>query len=153
LRRKVGSSPARSQDFGSPLYCGGMQTHTGKRTRPRVLVLFALFCAFSFGAIVHVAFATSYHVTCVGHGFQSGSSTTDGSFFSRVQAGCGSTNRHCAIYTSGSWVGTQDIFDSTTTCNAWSRDFGNFTECASSAHVSNAGVFSLHTHVAPNWCG
>jgi hypothetical protein len=119
----------------------------------RVLVLLTLFCAFSFGAFVHVAFAASYHVTCVGHGFESGSSQTDGSFFSRVEAGCGSTYRHCAIYTAGGYVGAQDVFDSTTTCNAWSRDFGNYTECASSAHVADSGVFSDHIHLAPNWCG
>jgi hypothetical protein len=32
------------------------------------LVLLALLCAFSFGAIVKVATADSYHVTCVAHG-------------------------------------------------------------------------------------
>ena len=124
-----------------------------RRKHTRTLTILVLLCAFSFGAIVHVAFAASYHTTCVGHGFDAGGSQTDGSFFSRVSAGCGSTNRHCAIYSSGAYVGTQDVFDSTTTCNAWSRSFGDFTECASSAHVSNAGVFSLHVHTAPNWCG
>jgi hypothetical protein len=130
-----------------------MDTISEPRSHTRTLLLLALLCAFSFGAIVHIAFAASYHTTCVGHGFDAGSSQTDGSFFSRVEAGCGSTNRHCAIYSGGVYAGEQNVFDSGSTCNAWSESFGSFTECASSAHVSDAGVFSEHTHTAPNWCG
>jgi hypothetical protein len=115
-------------------------------------VLLALLCAFSFGAIVRVALADSYHTTCVGHGFVAGGSQTDGSFFSRIETGCGSTTRQCAIYSGGSYIGSQ-VATGGSMCNAWSRDFGNYTECASSAHVDNPGVFSDHVHTAPNWCG
>jgi hypothetical protein len=117
------------------------------------MVLLAVLCAFSFGAIVKVALADSYHVTCVGHGFESGGSQTDGSFFSRVETGCGSSYRQCAIYNSGTFIGSQTTPDPFTTCNAWSRDFGGYTECASSAHVSDPIAFSDHVHTAPNWCG
>jgi hypothetical protein len=120
---------------------------------PRGVVLLAVLCAFSFGAIVRVALADNYHTTCVGHGFVSGSSTSDGSFFSRIETGCGSTYRECAIYSWGSWIASMATPDSATICNAWSRDYGNYTECASSAHVSNPGVFSAHAHNAPGWCG
>lgn len=123
------------------------------RRLTRGVVLLSLLCAFSFGAIVQIALAASYHTTCVGHGFVSGSSTTDGSFFSRVEAGCGSSYRHCAIYSAGVYRGEQNIYDTTSTCNAWSRTWGDFQECYSSAHVSDSGVFSEHTHTAPNWCG
>jgi hypothetical protein len=120
---------------------------------PRGLLLLALLCAISFGAIVRVALADNYHVTCVGHGFVSGASDTDGSFFSRVDAGCGSTYRECGIYTSGSFIGSQAVFDSSSLCSAWSRDFGNLSECASSARLTDPAAFSAHNHNAPNWCG
>ena len=120
---------------------------------PVGVVLLALLCAISFGAMVRVAFGASYHVTCVGHGFEEGGSQTDGSFFSRIEAGCSSSYRVCGIYSGGVFEGSQSVFDTTTTCSAWSRDFGNFTECASTAHTNNPGVFSDHVHTAPNWCG
>jgi hypothetical protein len=120
---------------------------------PVGVVLLALLCAISFGAMVHVAFGASYHVTCVGHGFEEGGSQTDGSFFARVDPGCSSTYRVCAIYSGGDFKGSQSVYDSSTTCSAWSRDFGNYTECASSAHTYDQGVFSDHAHTAPNWCG
>jgi hypothetical protein len=123
------------------------------RDVPYGIVLLAVLTAFSLGAFVKVAFAVSYHTTCVGNGFVSGSNQNDGSFFSRVETGCGSTYRHCAIYSGGVYVGEEDTPDSTTTCNAWSEAFGSYTECASSAHVSDTGVFVEHTHTAPNWCG
>jgi hypothetical protein len=116
------------------------------------LVRLALLCAFSFGAIVTIARADSYHVTCVGHGFVEGGSQTDGSFFSRVETGCSSTYYFCAVKVSGSTVGGQEAYG-TTTCNAWSRDYGDYTECHGSADVYDQGVFSEHIHTAPNWCG
>jgi hypothetical protein len=127
------------------------------RAQPRRLtsglLLLLLLAAFSFGAIVKVALADSYHVTCVGHGFVAGSSETDGSFFSRVETGCGSSDRYCAILSYGVLRGAQEVYGTTTTCNAWSRDFGDYTECAGSANVYDPGVFSQHSHLAPNWCG
>ena len=121
---------------------------------PRGVLLLAFIAAVSFGAIVRVAFAADYHVTCVGHGFVSGSSTSDGSFFSRVESGCGSTYRRCELYTNGSFVGAQVSPDSGSTCNAYSRDFSSsLPECHSTAHVSNPGVFSDHVHTPDNFCG
>jgi len=112
----------------------------------------ALVCAFSFGAIVRVALATSYHTTCVGHGFVHGGSLNDASFFGRVDPGCGSTLRNCYLYTYGSYIGGQTVTGTSATCNAWSRSFGYYTECASTTHVDSQGVFSNHVHKAANWC-
>jgi len=120
--------------------------------RLRVVLLLAL-AGFAWGAMVKVALAQHYHVNCVGHGLVHGSSTTDGSFFARVEAGCGSTSRRCELYTHGSFDGGETVSGTTTTCNAWSRSFGDFTECASTAHVYSAGVFADHVHLAHNWCG
>jgi hypothetical protein len=115
------------------------------------LVALVLACAFSFGAIVQYAFADDYHVNCVGHGFLHGASQTDGSFFSRVEAGCGSGSRSCDLYNWGSFVGGLTV--SGATCNAWSRDWGDFTECASTAHTTFQPYFGEHVHKASNWCG
>ena len=115
------------------------------------LLLMTLVCAFSFGAIVRLAFANHYHVACVGNGFVHGESTTDGSFFARVESGCGSSSRSCDIYVSGNYIGGLSVGDAT--CNAWSRNFGNYTECLGMARVAFVGVFSQHDHYAHNWCG
>ena len=123
---------------------------TKRRSTP--LLVLALVCSFSFGAIVRVAVADHYHTACVGHGFVHGNYTTDGSFYGRVESGCGSTLRTCHLYTWGSYIGGQTVTGSTATCNAWSRSFGDFTECASTAHVESYGVFSNHVHKAHNWC-
>jgi hypothetical protein len=119
----------------------------------RGLILLALLGALSFGAIVKTAFAVSYHTTCVGHGVDQGGSLTDGSFFSRVAAGCGSSNRICDLYVYGGFVGGSAVAGTTATCSAWSRNYGDYTECAGSAHVDDPGVFSRHAHNVDNWCG
>ena len=130
---------------------GGSHARPRRLTTP--LLLLVLLCAFSFGALVRVAFADHYHVACVGHGFVHGNSLTDGSFFARVDAGCGSTLRTCDLYTSGSWIGGVSVGGTTATCTAWSIDYGSsYTECASTAHVASSGVFSSHVHRASNWC-
>ena len=116
------------------------------------LIVLALVCSFSFGAIVRVAVADHYHSVCVGHGFVHGNYTTDGSFYGRVEPGCGSTLRNCHLYNYGSYVGGQTVTGSTSTCNAWSYSFGDFTECASTTHVDSQGVLSNHVHKAHNWC-
>jgi hypothetical protein len=117
-----------------------------------LLALVALLGAFAFGAMVRVARADNTHVTCVLHGFVSGASDTDGSFFSRVSPGCSSTYRQCSIYSYGVLRGYQSVYDTTSTCSSWSRDFGNYTECAGAAGASNPGVFSDHAHGAPYPC-
>ena len=117
----------------------------------RGVLLLAVLSAFSFGAIVKLAMADSYHVTCVGHGFVEGGSQTDGSFFSRVDAGCGSTSRSCDIYSYNTLRGSQSAYGGTY-CNVWSREFGDYTECAGSARTDDPGVFSAHFHYAPNRC-
>jgi hypothetical protein len=118
-----------------------------------LLLLMVLLCAFSFGALVRVALADHFHVTCVPHGFVHGNANNDESFYARVDAGCGSTLRICDLYTSGSYLGGQVVTGTTATCSSWSIEFGHFTECASTAHVESRGVFSRHVHKAHNWCG
>lgn len=119
---------------------------------PRFLLVI-LITGFLWGAVVKVALADHYHVACVGHGFVHGDSTTDGSFFARVEAGCGSTLRECSLYTYGSFIGGSSVSGTTATCNLWSRSLGTYSECASTAHVYSSGVFSNHVHKAHNWCG
>jgi len=120
---------------------------------PLHLVLVILLTGFVWGAAVKVALADHYHVACVGHGFVHGESTTDGSFFARVEPGCGSTLRECDLYTNGSFIGGSSVSGSTATCNLWSRSLGSYSECASTAHTYASGVFSDHVHKAHNWCG
>lgn len=115
------------------------------------LVLLTLLTAFSFGAIVKAAFA-DYHVNCVGHGFAPGANPSDGSFFSRVETGCGSSTRNCDIYVSGAFKGGASVGGSAT-CNAWSNAYGAYRECAGSAHVDYVGVFTRHAHNADSYCG
>lgn len=116
------------------------------------LIVLALICSFSFGAIARVAVADHYHTNCVGHGFVHGNYLTDGSFYGRVEPGCGSSLRNCHLYTWGSYIGGQTVTGTTAMCNAWSWSFGSFTECASTAHVDSRYVFSGHVHKAHNWC-
>ncbi|MGI8624128.1 MAG: hypothetical protein ACR2NB_11745 [Solirubrobacteraceae bacterium] len=116
------------------------------------LVVLAAACAFSFAAIVEAAFADDYHVTCAGHGFINGSSNTDGSFFSRVEAGCGPNSRYCDIYVGGVFKGGLSV-QSTSTCNAWSRNYGDYLECNSTAHTQMLPYFSDHTHKSSGYCG
>lgn len=127
-----------------------------KRRRIGLFVC-ALFCAASiggiYGSVVTLAEGVSYHTTCVGHGFVEGASQTDGSFFSRVEAGCSSTYRDCELWYSSTAIGSQQAYGTTGTCSAYSRDFGDFTECHGNARVYDQGVFSYHEHDAPNWCG
>ena len=121
-----------------------------RRLTPALLLL-TLLCAFSFGAIVRVAFADDYHVTCVGHGFVHGASQTDGSFFARVELGCGGGTRSCDLFVSGNYIGGLSVGNAT--CNAWSRDYGNYTECHGTAHLTFVPNFNEHVHKASNWCG
>ncbi|WP_445148569.1 hypothetical protein [Baekduia sp. Peel2402] len=116
------------------------------------MIMLALLCAFSFGAIVRVATADpSYHTNCVGHGFLEGADYTDGSFFARVDDGCNSGYHECAIYSYGVWRGGTATGPAGI-CNAWSRNYGNYTECAGSAYTYASGLFSGHFHYAPNRC-
>ena len=90
----------------------------------RGVLLLALLCAVSFGAIVRVALAgDNDHVACVEHGFYSGDNNNDASFFARVYQGCSSTHRCCAPHHRDG-VGcsaSSDDYNSTGTCNTWSR--------------------------------
>ncbi len=101
---------------------------------------------------MRVAFADDYHVACVGHGYVHGSSQTDGSFHSRVEAGCGPNSRLCDIYVGGAFKGGLSVLP-TSTCNAWSRNYGDYRECDSTSHTELRSYFSNHTHKASNWCG
>jgi hypothetical protein len=127
------------------------RSHRQATVSPR-FVLVVVLTGFLWGAAVKVALADHYHVACVGHGFVHGESTGDGSFFARVEAGCGSTLRECALYANGSFVGGATVGGTGATCNAWSRNYGNYSECASTAHDYASGVFSNHVHKAHNYC-
>src|SRR5688500_12838478 len=85
---------------------------------PRLLLIFVLM-GFAWGAVVKVALASHFHVACVGHGFVHGDSTGDGSFFARVEAGCGSTRRDCELFTYGSFIGGSTVTGTSGTCNFW----------------------------------
>jgi len=121
-----------------------------RRLTPTLLTL-TLACAFCFGAIVQLALADDYHVTGVGHGYLHGASQTDSSFFARVESGGGSGSRMCYLYVSGVFVGGYWVGNAT--CNAWSREFGNYTECRSTSHTKFLPWFNEHVHKASNWCG
>lgn len=73
------------------------------------LLLLSLFASFSFGAVTKIALASHYHTACVPHGFVHGSDTNDGSFFARIEYGCGTGVRRCAIYNYGQWRGDQTV--------------------------------------------
>jgi hypothetical protein len=121
---------------------------------PTGVLLLAALCAFSFAMLVKIAVADPYHTTCVGHGIVQGASTTDGSFFSRIETGCSATYRWCGLGVSPSGVvGAQEAYGNVSTCSAAARDYGDFTECHGYADVYNAGIFSEHNHLASNWCG
>jgi|SRR5215218_7407099 len=129
-----------------------MPTHPSIARPQRGVVLLAivvLLAAASFGALVHVARAAdNTHVACVYHGFVAGASDTDGSFFSRISPGCSSSWRQCSIYSYSTLRGYQTVYDTTSTCSSWSRDYGDYTECASAAGVSNPAAFGDHQHGA-----
>lgn len=90
--------------------------------------------------------AGHYHTNCVGHGMVHGSSTTDGSWFARVEAGCGNPGRKtCVVKSNGVAKYTTYIGSgSSAMCNQWS--YGCCTEQTGSATVDFDGVFSSHTH-------
>ncbi|WCB92522.1 hypothetical protein DSM104299_01218 [Baekduia alba] len=117
------------------------------------VLLLALLCAVSFGAIVRVAVGyDDAHVTCVEHGFYGGGSTTDSSFFARVYDGCSTTYKRCAITSYGVERGYAEIYTGGL-CNAWSQTWGSYTECAGGAKVYAPAAFSQHTHSYSPYCG
>ena len=119
----------------------------------RGVLLLALLCAASFGAIVRVAVGyDDAHVTCVLHGFYGGSSTTDSSFWSRIQDGCSTPSRKCEILSFGVQRGYIDVYGSGL-CNAWSTSWGDYTECAGAARVTDVPAFNQHTHAFDPYCG
>ena len=128
----------------------------------RGLTVLLLVAAFSFSAIATAAFAAHFHAyacdgNCsVGHGLVHGSSTTDGSFFSRVDA-------HTSPWDYGSqdcWVYQQiTLIDHTVGafgggCNTWSGGTGLWNETQGRAKTrswsGNAGFATIpeHTHTA-----
>src|SRR4051794_15467633 len=111
---------------------------------PRGILLLAVLCAVSFGAIVRVALAgDNHHVSCVDHGFYSGASNNDSSFYARIAAGCSSSNRYCGVLDNGSQFGHEQVYDTTSICNAWSRSFSSIVnECTAGAHLIDAAAFA-----------
>jgi hypothetical protein len=115
--------------------------------------LAALCAAAGIGAAAQLAEAGHYHTSCVGHGYVHGSSTGDGSFFARVEAGCGNPGQKtCVLYLNRAPYGSSQTVPAggTSNCSAWSWYGGR--ECAGSAHVDFDGVFVSHEHLAHNWC-
>jgi hypothetical protein len=102
-------------------------------------------------ALTHAppAFSNHFHATCVGHGFVHGESTTDNSFHSRVNDGCGNPGRKsCRLVTAYGTVFKEEFIAAgvAATCNVWSNyEYGEF---ASTARVDFNNVFSLHDHHA-----
>jgi hypothetical protein len=117
-----------------------------------VAMAVALLGAFALGATVRVAQADNSHVTCVLHGLFNGTYGNDSSYFGRVYPGCSSTARGCGIYSYGVLRGWQTVNDSTTTCNAWSQNWGTYTECQGAAGTTNPGIFSEHSHASTEPC-
>lgn len=115
----------------------------------RALALAAILATCALTAPAHSP-AVEYHTTCVGHGWVAGSSPSDGSAFSRIETGCGTTARECKLYNWGVFLGSQ--ITTTTTCNAWLRDYGNYTECASYAKLNFPAAFSEHNHTPDGYC-
>ena len=81
-----------------------------------------------------LAFADDYHTTCVGHGFVHGAQP-DGRLVlrSRGDRAAARATRSCDLYVSGNYIGGLSVGNAT--CNAWSRDYGNYTECHATAHL------------------
>lgn len=94
--------------------------------------------------------AVEYHTTCVGHGWVAGSSPSDGSAFSRIETGCGTTTRTCDLYNWGTFKGGMST--STTLCNVWLPDYCACTECASYAKLTFPAAFSQHNHTPDGYC-
>lgn len=92
------------------------------------------------------ATASHYHTNCVGHGMVHGSSTTDGSWHARVEAGCGNPGtKTCVVKSNGVAKYTSYVASGTaSTCNQWS--YNCCSEQTGSATVDFNGVFSSHTH-------
>ena len=119
----------------------------------RGVLLLALLCACSFGAIVRVAAGyDDAHVACVEHGFYGGGSTTDNSFFARIYDGCSTSYKRCAIMSYGQERGYAELLNGGL-CNAWSQTWGNYTECAGQAKVYAPAAFSSHNHSFSPYCG
>jgi hypothetical protein len=126
--------------------------HPSKRSqRASIVALALLLAAFAFLARPAPSPAVEYHTNCVGHGWVAGASPSDGSAFSRIETGCGSTARECKLYNWGVYLGSQTT--TTTTCNAWLMTYGNYTECASYAKVNFPAQWSEHNHTPDGYCG
>ena len=132
-------------------------TFNANLSLPVGVLLLVFLAAFSFGAVVKVAWGAHYHVACVGNGFVHGESTNDNSFFSRVEAGCGSEYRSCQLKNWSSYSGHEAQFGISGTCNLWNREFPGgegFTECQWWAIPYARDVVGHHRHDPHNgYCG
>lgn len=95
------------------------------------------------------ASAGHYHNNCVDHGLVHGSSTTDNSWHSRVEGGCGNPGMKSCLVVSASGVTFYASYIGTgnnATCNQWS----NYccSEQSGHANVGFVNVFSSHNHYA-----
>ena len=119
----------------------------------RGVLLLALLCAASFGAIVRVAVGyDDAHVACVEHGFYGGGSSTDNSFYARIYDGCSTAYKRCAVMSFGVERGYVEVSNGGL-CNAASVTWGSYTECAGAAKVYAPAAFSQHNHSYSPYCG
>jgi hypothetical protein len=116
------------------------------------LLLLAFLAAFAFGAFIAVARADHYHTSgyCGSpHGFQFGSSKTDGIYSAEILlGGCPPTFKHCQV----NWPGFFRASDTYTT-RCFVQTYGvSGGDCVGSARVYYEVVFSDHTHYPAAHC-
>jgi hypothetical protein len=99
----------------------------------------------------------SYNQTS--HGLVHGSSTTDASFFARVET-LGINTNYCIVGDTsfpGTWYngGYYTTTLGSTTCSQWSQAYyvGSWNECRGVANVAKDGFVSTHNHFAHNYSG
>jgi hypothetical protein len=127
----------------------------------RGLLVLLLVAAFSFSAITSAALAAHFHAyACdggcsIGHGVVHGDSTTDGSFFSRIDAHAsgipGSFWSTCALYANLTHLGSEET-PYGQGCSPWSGGTGFWNESQARATVvsQDGSQYAIpsHTHTA-----
>ena len=120
-------------------------------TLPVGVFVAIMIAAFMIGVSVKVAVANHYHSTNgMNHGLVFGSSTTDGAWHSRVEAGGGSTFRSCDAHEDilgGRYLGGASVGGTTATCNYFVGSDRAVREIDGVA-VVRANTMSEHAHRA-----
>lgn len=95
-----------------------------RRFAPAAALVIALMLTNALAANASHSSGIHYHCAVTCHGFVHGSSTTDNSWFARVEAGGSTTMRHCEAWLSQfgpapELIGTATVYGATGTCNYW----------------------------------